>query len=139
MFRVKVWRYTVGLELESVRCRSFTARGIDWGECFIKVNERRPRPIHWPCPSLSACYPVTLQMCKSPSPSHSLVSLLPRAHDSERESASETIGESNKIPCGARRSRIRRAFLSPVMFMTACAALNTSLARPHAHPGAKLL
>lgn len=38
----------------------------EWlGECFMKVNEKRPHPFQWQCPSLSACYPITRQKCKS--------------------------------------------------------------------------
>lgn len=74
--------------------QEFYSLGHWLGECFIKVNERRPRPFDYPCPSISACYPVTLQMCKSPSLFFSL-SLLSLGHTQRRK---QDRGVSNKMP-----------------------------------------
>lgn len=77
---LEIYRRSVAAEFYSL--------GHWLGECFIKVNEWRPRPFHCPCLSLSACYTVTLQMYKSLSLSFTLsASLLLALTHTRRESA----------------------------------------------------
>lgn len=103
--------------------QEFYSLGHWLGECFIKVNESGLRPFHWPCPSLSACYPVTMQMCKSPSLSFSSSASLFSPPNTLR-SANRT----EECPIKCLRSCVLGSFcVSSVTYMTAaCPALNTS-------------